>query len=353
MRPITLALFFASSLLALAGARAHAANSAPAISSGPSAISSGTLVLLEVTATDGDGPLPLTFAWTAPTSPGGSTVSFSSTNGTTTGDATVATIDTAGAYAFQVSVSDGVDATTGTVAVSITLPSANDPVIVVPAAANPNPAAAGGTATLTVFASDPNGDALTFTWSQVSGPWPTAFNPNGTNAASTTTATFGPVDGTYVLRVEVRDPSNNTATSDVTVTVGNRAPTITTTPDVDPASPRVGVSVTGSVTASDPDGDVLTFTWVVVSGPGTVSFSPNATTAASNTTFSFTEDGSYTLGVIASDGQDSTSATVAVTVSGPRIGGCMLGPVWWAAPLGMLALPVLVRRRRMRASSLK
>ena len=64
-------------------------------------------------------------------------------------------------------------------------------------------------------------------------------------------------------------------------------------------------------TATDPNGDPLTTTWTVVSGPGSVAFG-NAN--AVNTTATFTVAGTYTLRLTASDPLASTTDDVIITV---------------------------------------
>jgi plastocyanin len=68
------------------------------------------------------------------------------------------------------------------------------------------------------------------------------------------------------------------------------------------------------VVASDVDGDILTYTWSKVSGPGSVSFTPNGTTDSDATSVSFSEGGTYVLQVSVSDGSLSTTSTVTATI---------------------------------------
>jgi len=56
----------------------------------------------------------------------------------------------------------------------------------------------------------------------------------------------------------------------------------------------------------------LTYTWSVVTGPGTVSF---ADASATNTTASFSVGGVYTLRLTADDGAASSSDDVVITVN--------------------------------------
>ena len=71
-----------------------------------------------------------------------------------------------------------------------------------------------------------------------------------------------------------------------------------------------------SISARDPDNgpNALTYTWSKLSGPGTVSFSPNGTPNGDVSTTSFTLPGSYVLRVAISDGAASISSDVSVSV---------------------------------------
>jgi uncharacterized repeat protein (TIGR02543 family) len=76
-----------------------------------------------------------------------------------------------------------------------------------------------------------------------------------------------------------------------------------------PGAPSALTALDG--TASDPDHDPLTHTWSVVSGPGPVVFS-NASMLNPNATF--TVEGEYTLRLTSTDGFDSSSDDVVITV---------------------------------------
>ncbi len=94
----------------------------------------------------------------------------------------------------------------------------------------------------------------------------------------------------------------------------NRPPVIGVEATADPAETRLPSAVTTvSVTASDPDGDTLTYAWRQVAGQGAATF---ATPAAAQSLVTFNAAGIYGLRVTVSDGRGGiVSSDVAVTVN--------------------------------------
>ncbi len=111
--------------------------------------------------------------------------------------------------------------------------------------------------------------------------------------------------------------SISTATANqvkLVVTAVNSPPQITTGAAASPAS-VTSTTATVSVAATDNGGEGnLTYAWTST-GPAAVTFSPNGTNAAKNSTGSFTAAGSYALTVTVSDAQGlTTSGSTSVTV---------------------------------------
>ncbi|MGF1451993.1 MAG: S8 family serine peptidase, partial [Opitutales bacterium] len=93
------------------------------------------------------------------------------------------------------------------------------PTITTAASAEPAaPAWPANTVALSVVASDPDGDPLSYAWQKVSGPGEVAFSVNEAPAAASTSATFA-APGSYSLQVAVTD-GNATTVDNVTVTIG-------------------------------------------------------------------------------------------------------------------------------------
>jgi hypothetical protein len=82
-------------------------------------------------------------------------------------------------------------------------------------------------------------------------------------------------------------------------------------------NPVTGTSTQLSVTASDPNGLSLSYSWSVKNGPSGVTFTNNTVTSTGDTiTANFTQAGSYTFQVVVTNSQGaSTTATVGVTVN--------------------------------------
>ena len=105
----------------------------------------------------------------------------------------------------------------------------------------------------------------------VSGPAAPVFSANGTNAAKNTVATFTAA-GSYVLAVTITDSGGLTTTSNVNVTVSQTYSSVV----VSPTAPNLtgGASQQFTATGLDQFGKPLvsqpTFTWTLVSGPGTL-----------------------------------------------------------------------------------
>jgi hypothetical protein len=159
--------------------------------------------------------------------------------------------------------------------------------------------------------SDPDGDPLTFAWRSLSSPGGiTVSLEDGATAQAKFTPTAA---GVYAFELTVSD-GELAARDTVLVTVGaaNRVPVVDAGPD---QSITLGAVATIAATASDPDGDPLTYAWIVASRPQGSTASLSATNVPS---VSITPDiaGAYVLELTVSDGRGGQAIdSVRVTAS--------------------------------------
>ena len=294
------------------------ANTAPVANAGPDqSVTSGDTVMLAGSGTDADSH-PLTYQWSQVS---GTTVSLSdSTAASPTFEAiTLAVGAPAETLVFQLIVNDGFDDSVAD-QVSITV---NPPANTAPIAnAGPDQAVdAGTTVTLSGSATDPDGQAITYAWSQTGG---TAVTLSSTTAASPTftapSMAIGDPDITLTFSLIVNDGVASSSADSVTITVSaptNIAPVANAGADLVVAS---GASVTLTGGGVDQDSDPLTYAWSQLSGT-TVTLS--STTAASPTFTAPTlpvngADAVLEFQLIVNDGTvDSAPDTVIVTVEAP------------------------------------
>ena len=177
-------------------------------------------------------------------------------------------------------------------------PPANHPPTVT-AECDPCTVRRGGQVRLTATASDPDGDELTLAWSAPQG----RFEGAATGAAAQWTAPGE--TGRVTIRVEVSDGRGGAAAAEVVIEVVNDQPTVTA--ECDPCTVRPGGEVRLTATASDPDGDELTFAWSAPQGR----FEGAATGAAAQWTAPG-ETGRVTIRVEVSDGWGGMAAAEVV-----------------------------------------
>jgi hypothetical protein len=159
--------------------------------------------------------------------------------------------------------------------------------------------------TLTGTATDADGDWLSYTWSQTGGLGVSLLETHGI------TVRFSPpVAGSYTFQLAAQDGRGGAASSSVSVLAD-------TPPSVSAGADRVvlvGSTVRLAATASDAEGDALTFAWVRDGGGAPAVALTNADTAYPS--FVAGEAGAYRFVVTATDAPGlSSQASVTITAN--------------------------------------
>jgi len=267
----------------------------------------------------------LTYRWILHTKPGGSTSTLNS--GTVANPTFIP--DTTGPYVLRLVVNDGVS------------DSDISSVTITAVAGNIAPVADAGPDQIVVLSipfvaldgsgsHDANVDPITYSWTTISKPLsstatlqhPTDVHPD-----------FTPdVAGNYVFGLTVNDGTVNSSMDDVTITVqtGNVPPVADAGPD---QAVVTGATVTLNGSGSDPNpGDLLTYSWSMISRPsGSSAFLSNP--HAAQTTFTADVSGSYVFALVVSDGS-TTSDPSTVTISADRLASISVTPLDWLTTLG-------------------
>ena len=206
----------------------------------------------------------------------------------------------AGSYNVTFTVSDG--SLTASETITITVNNVNRPPVL--NAIGAKSVSENQTLSFTISGSDPDGDAITFSATGL----PTGASFDSGTRTFTWTPTFTQAS-TYNVSFTVSDGSL-TASEVVTITVAhvNRAPVMTVP---GPQTVVAGQPLTFSVSATDPDGDPLTF--------GATGLPSGATFDTGTRQFTWTpidsQAGSVSVTFTASDGQLTSSGNVAITVT--------------------------------------
>ncbi len=200
-------------------------------------------------------------------------------------------------------------------------PAANQPPTLTRAVATPTEVTSGNPVALTLEVMDPDGDALTHSWTQ-DPPSPAGTFSDASAANPTWTAPEVTAETPFQLDVAVADGKGGSARGSVVVKVlpafpGNHTPTLSGSPQASVSTVAEQQPVTLSVTATDEDGDPLTYAWSQVSPSSPTGTFGNAASATSTWTApDVSATGSYVLRVTVTDGKGgSVQGTVSVNVT--------------------------------------
>jgi RHS repeat-associated protein len=221
---------------------------------------------------------------------------------------TFATFSVAGTYVLQLTASDTQLTSSATVTILVNPPINQPPNVIISVPGTVSLPTT--TATLTGTVSDdglPNG-TLTVQWTQISGPAGATISA----PTSAITQVNMPVAGSYTFQLAASDSAlTTTRTGTITVT-SNQPPTV----NIAAAATAIFLPQSAGLTANaaddgKPNGTLL-YQWSQTSGPAPVSFS---TPTAPTTQVFFTNPGTYTIQILVSDTQLSTTSTISLTVN--------------------------------------
>lgn len=288
----------------------NAANVAPTADAGPCQVVTLPVNTATLTGsgTDPDGTIA-SYAWVKISGPTGGAISSPSSATTNVTGLTV------GLYVYQLTVTDN----GGLTASSVTQVTVN-PAVIPP---NIPPTANAGsdqnitlpTSTVTVngtASTDPDGTIVGYKWTKTSGP------SGGTIVSSTSAITniTGLTAGTYIFNLRVTDNSGDTATDamQVIVSAANIPPTANAGANQSITLPTNSATLTGSGT--DPDGTIIGYSWVKISGPtgGAITSPANATTTVTGLT-----QGTYTYQLTVTDNKGLTGSAITQIIVNPAI----------------------------------
>ena len=280
-------------------------NAAPTVNAGQDQeVVEGATVTLSGTATDGDPEDTLTYEWThdgtlAITITGSDSLSASFAAPNVAANTTVT---------VTLTVNDGTVNVTDTLQVTITDSPNAAPTV---NAGQDQEVVEGATVTLSGTATDDDGDTLTYEWTH---DGTLAITITGSDSLSASFAAPNVAANTTVtVTLTVNDGTVNvTDTLQVTITDSpNAAPTVNAGQDQEVVE---GATVTLSGTATDDDGDTLTYEWthdgtlaITITGSDSLSASFAAPNVAANTT--------VTVTLTVNDGTVNVTDTLQVTIT--------------------------------------
>ena len=182
----------------------------------------------------------------------------------------------AGTYVFQLTIQDNNNVNASDSVVITVLPQANIPPVA-RAGSGVTVILPANTATLNGSQStDADGSITAYSWTEISGPNTPGSSGDNTAVLSLT----GLVAGQYIYQLTVTDNNGATGYAQVKITVvapPNSPPVAIAGPDQTITAPSNSVNLNGAA-SYDPDGSITGYTWVMVSGQGSVTIS-NGNTA--------------------------------------------------------------------------
>jgi len=173
-----------------------------------------------------------------------------------------------------------------------------------------SPVELGSLVTLTASVSDPNGDPMTYLWTQTGGPSTTLVNQDSLEVSFTAEEA-----GIYTFMFTANDGRLTSTPKTITIVVDENTPPISE-PGLDHFDYFGNTITLDGSNSYDEDGDSLTYSWTQLTGPEVTLNMPNSSTP----TFIADKVGFYVHQLTVNDGEvDSVPHSVDIMIDFPEI----------------------------------
>ena len=159
---------------------------------------------------------------------------------------------------------------------------------------SPQSPLAGSSVSFTNQASDPDGEIQKYSWD---------FDGDGNEDSSAPNPSFTfPSEGTYSTKLTVTDSDGSTATTSQTMSIAQPNQSPSAAFSYSPDAPRANRAVSFANQSSDPDGQIVSYSW-------DFDGDESADASGANPTYAFPAQGTYTASLTVTDDNESTATT--------------------------------------------